>query len=236
MNGLMKSMLVLKRTGIIVCIIVALSVFAQGTVYAKNTIYNTKNLISKIENDNVYLYYDKKSDGMLKGFYLKSGNKVKYFEWENIDKASFYPSMTIMNNQYIAIICTTAEGTGVNIKKLYIINQKNLEVLSFDNPLDVVKANAVFEIQPPSVSIKINHKTWTDTYNEITTENFFNTVSYENIILYDIQNTYFKVRLSAQISPATFIGDFEITYYFNDQKATFIPLAINFNFYPSEIK
>ncbi len=237
MNKIMNCKLVLKRTGtIILCLILILSIYPNNAVFAKAASYKSKNLISKIENKKIYLYYDKITEGMLKGFYLRSGSKVKYFEWENIDKPSFYPSITVMDNGYIAVICTTGEGSGVNVKKLYLVSQKNLEVLAFDNPINVVKANTLFDIQPPSVSIKINRKVWTDTYNDIKTENFFNSVAYENIILYDVQSTYFTVRLSAQISPATFIGDFEITYYFNEQKAMFIPLSINFNFYPTEIK
>lgn len=226
-----------KRILYIVPVLIFLMLFSMinHPVHAEEAKYNSKNLIASIEKENISLYYDKKADGMLQGFYLKIGNKVSYFDWSNVDSESFYPTVKLLSDKYIAITCTIGEGTGTDVQELYLINKKNLKKLTFESPLDVVKSNVAFDLQPPNVSVKIGDKTWSNSYNEIDLNNFFKTVGYESIIKYDVQNNYFVVTLSAQISPATFIGDLEIKYYYDKEKATFIPQYINFNFYETEI-
>ncbi|SHO52661.1 hypothetical protein [Anaerocolumna xylanovorans] len=205
-------------------------------VFAKEAAYNPKHIVAEIKKEDVHLYYDKKADGMLQGFYLKSGNKTKYFDWSSIDQKAFYPEIKILDSKYIAVICTTGKGTGVNEEKLHIINRSNLKTVAFDNPVDVVKSKVKFDIKAPKVSVKIDNKTWNGSFDDIDISHFNKTVGYESIIIYDVENDGFTVRLSAQITPAAFIGDIEIQYYLNEKKTAFVPKYINFNFYKTEIK
>lgn len=229
-----KKRIYLLVSSMLLIILITVSI-PNYAVAAKEITYNVKHLVAKIKKENIYLYYDKKSDDMLKGFYLKSGNKVQYFNWENVNFPSFYPTIKVINKDYIAITCTTAEGSGLNIQELYIINKKTLNKIKITSPIDVVKSNITFDLQAPNISVKIGNKTWSDSYEDIESDNFFENIDYENVIKYDVQNSFFTVTLAVQISPATFIGDIEVSYYFNQKQNTFIPQYINFNFYETSI-
>ncbi len=206
-------------------------------VYANDTI-NSKNLIAEIKDEKIYLYYDKKTaTGMLEGFYLKSGDNVKYFDWESIDKLGFYPTIKIIQDDYIAVITTRGEGSGLDIEELHLINKNTFKEISYKSPLDVVEANVLSEIQAPNVMIKIDNNTWSSTYPTVKKQShFFDTISYESMVTYNIYDTYFTVSLQAQVTPALFIGEFKLTYLWNEKKLKFIPSTINFNFYDNEIE
>lgn len=219
----------------IVCAVLT-AFLPSGTVYAKEAAYNPKHAVAEMKKEKVYLYYDKKSGGMLQGFYLKSGNKTKHFNWSSIDKDAFYPEIRILNKNYIAVICTAGEGTEVNVQELHIINRSNLKTVAFENPADVVKSKVKFNIQAPDVSVKIDNNTWSSSYGDIDKAHFSKAVGYENMIRYDVQSDYFTVKLAAQITPAFFMGEVEIQYSLNEKKSAFVPKYLNFNFYKTEIK
>lgn len=206
------------------------------TVSASN--YDQKHLIAKNIKEKIYLYYDKESDGMYKGFYLKSGSKVKHFDWESSTSSSAVTSVSVINGNYIAVICTIGTGSGVHTENLYVLNKKTLKVLKIENPLDVLKDNVISKIDAPVVKIKIDNNTWSSTYPDMDIElsHFFDTVGYESIIKYDLQDTYFTVTLPAQVAPALFIGEFKLTYKWKLKSSTFIPTAINFNFEDAAVK
>jgi hypothetical protein len=215
---------------ILLLIILAISI-PNTNVLAKEKNYNKKNLVSILESEKIYLYYDKKSsDGKLQGFYLKLGKKVKYFDWENIDKPGFYPTIYLIKDKYIAVVCTEGEGTGVDIEQLYLLNRNTLKALIFENPLDVLESNVISEIQAPNVKIQIKNSTWNATYPDVELDHFFDTVNYGSIINYNVNDTYFTVDIPAQVTPSLFIGDFELTYYWDENESTFVPHYINFNF------
>lgn len=198
------------------------------TAYASN--YNQKHLIAKNAKEKIYLYYDKKSDDMYKGFYLKSGNKVKHFDWESLSTSSANTSISVINDNYIAVICTTGTGSGLHLENLYVLNKKTLKVLTIENPLDVIKNNVISKIDAPIITIKIDNNTWSSTCPDIEISHFFEIVGYGAIIKYDIQNTYFTVTIPAQVTPALFIGEVKLTYEWKSKSSTFIPTTINFNF------
>lgn len=191
-----------------------------------------ENLIAELKDKEISLYYDKKvTSDMLEGFYLKIGNDVKYFDWNNIDKSGFYPTISLIEDKYIAIICTLGEGSGLDVQQLHLINKDSLKEITYQDPLKVISNNVKTEIQAPSINIKINNNEWTSSYPNVKNfSNFFENISYENMITYDIQDSSFRVILKAQVSPSLFIGEFEINYIMDDEEAEFIPATINFNF------
>jgi hypothetical protein len=203
------------------------------TIYASN--YDSKHLIAKNSKEKIYLYYDKKSDAMYEGFYLKAGSKVKYFPWESLCTSSDDTALSVINGNCIAIILTTGTGTGVHQENLYLLDKKSLKVLTVENPLDVMKDNLVTNINPPFVTLKIGNNTWSSTYPDVESSHFFETVGYGSIIKYDIHNNYFDVIIPTQITPALFIGDVKISYVWNSKRSTFSPTTINFNFEDTDI-
>lgn len=207
------------------------------TIYAKETTYNTKHLIEKSEKGKICLYYNKKTNGMLQGFYLKSGDNVKYFNWKSIDKEGFYPTVSLIQDDYIAVVCIQGEGSELDIQELHLINKNTLKEFSYKNPLDVVKANVTSDIQAPNVTIQIDNNAWSSTYPKVKNlSNFFEKAYYGNVITYDVKDTYFVATLPVQVTPALFIGNIEITYLWNKEEMNFIPYDINFNFENSQIE
>nr|WP_288825143.1 hypothetical protein [uncultured Clostridium sp.] len=210
---------------------------AQAVKNTKDYDFKTENLVAELKDKGIYLYYDKKSDtDMFKGFYLKYNNIIKYFDWESIDKIGFYPTISLIQDKYIAIICTIGEGSGLNKQQMHLVDIDSLEEVKYQDPLDIIRENTTTKIEVPSVYIKINNVEWRESnLNLKNSSNYFETVSYENIITYEIRDNSFVVHAKVQVSPSLFIGEFVIEYIFDDEKEEFIPSTINFNFEDIEI-
>lgn len=210
---------------------------AQAVKSTKDYDFKTENLVAELKDKGINLYYVEKSDlDMFKGFYLKYNNNVKYFDWESVDKTGFYPTISLIQDKYIAIICTLGEGSGLNKQQMHLVNLDSLEEVKYQDPLDIIRKQATTKIEIPNVYIKINNVEWKESnLNLKNSSNYFETVSYENIITYEIRNNSFAVIAKAQVSPSLFIGEFEVVYIFDDEKGEFIPSTINFNFEDTEI-
>lgn len=210
---------------------------AQAVKSTKDYDFKTENLVAELKDKGINLYYVEKSDlDMFKGFYLKYNNNVKYFDWESVDKTGFYPTISLIQDKYIAIICTLGEGSGLNKQQMHLVNLDSLEEVKYQDPLDIIRKQATTKIEIPNVYIKINNVEWKESnLNLKNSSNYFETVSYENIITYEIRNNSFAVIAKAQVSPSLFIGEFEVVYIFDDEKGEFIPSTINFKFEDTEI-
>ncbi len=210
---------------------------AQAVKSTKDYDFKTENLVAELKDKGINLYYVEKSDlDMFKGFYLKYNNNVKYFDWESVDKTGFYPTISLIQDKYIAIICTLGEGSGLNKQQMHLVNLDSLEEVKYQDPLDIIRKQATTKIEIPSVYIKINNVEWRESnLNLKNSSNYFETVSYENIITYEIRDNSFAVIAKAQVSPSLFIGEFVVVYIFDDEKGEFIPSTINFNFEDTEI-
>jgi hypothetical protein len=227
----------IKIASILLLGILSILISAQTIKSSADTKVNEKNLIAELKDKEISLYYDQKTDSaMLKGFYLKMGDTIKYFDWESIDKPGFYPTLSLIQDKYIAIICTLGEGSGFNEQQLHLINKDSLEEIKYQNPLEVMNKQVKTTVKAPSVHVRIGNNIWKSSYPNVKNfSNFFKTVSYENMITYDVTDNSFKVILKAQVSPSLFIGEFEINYIMGDKKDGFIPDTINFNFEDIEI-
>ena len=210
---------------------------AQAFKGTKDYDFKSENLVAELNDKGIYLYYDEKSDSdMFKGFYLKYNNNVKYFDWESVDKTGFYPTISLIEDKYIAIICTIGEGSGLNKQQMHLINIDSLEEVKYQDPLDIISKNTATKIEIRSVYIKINNFEWRESnLNLKNSSNYFETVSFENIITYEIRDNSFAVIAKAQVSPSLFIGEFVVVYIFDDEKGEFTPSTINFNFEDTEI-
>ena len=125
--------LIIYILGLIV-IIAVLALSKSPVLTVKNTNdydFKTENLVAELKDKGIYLYHNEKSDpDMLKGFYLKYNNTVKYFDWESIDKIGFYPTINLIQDKYIAIICTIGEGSELNKQEMHLVNIESLQKLS----------------------------------------------------------------------------------------------------------
>ena len=224
----------------LIVIIAVLALSKSPVLTVKNTKdydFKTENLVAELKDKGIYLYHSEKSDpDMLKGFYLKYNNTVKYFDWESINKIGFYPTINMIQDKYIAIICTIGEGSELNKQEMHLVSIDSLAEVKYQDPLDIIRKHALTKIEIPNVYIKINNDEWRESnLNLKNSSNYFETVSYENIITYEIRDNSFAVIAKAQVSPSLFIGEFVIEYIFDDEKEEFIPATINFNFEDTDI-
>lgn len=221
-------------------IIAVLALSKSPVLTVKNTKdydFKTENLVAELKDKGIYLYHSEKSyPDMLKGFYLKYNNTVKYFDWESINKIGFYPTINMIQDKYIAIICTIGEGSELNKQEMHLVNINSLAEVKYQDPLDIIRKHALTKIEILNVYIKINNDEWRGSnLNLKNSSNYFETVSYENIITYEIRDNSFAVIAKAQVSHSLFIGEFVIEYIFDDEKEEFIPATINFNFEDTDI-
>ena len=87
-----------------------------------------------------------------------------------------------------------------------------------DEPKAILFKNVKSKITDNTVEISVGSKTTTVDIEkmDIAPENLFSSISFQNICKFEVVGDELQVNVGAQISPATFIGEVQITYLLKD--------------------
>lgn len=174
-------------------------------------------------------------EGMYEDFTLQARGSKRYFDWKNVSNPTCAPELVLSDIDHdglkeLIVVLTTATGTGVHITEAHVIEPDTLAETYIDNPVAIILKNVKTEITEGQIAITIgDRKTVIDTKGiNIDAGNLFPEVAFNNICEYEVVNNELRVNLGAQISPAHFIGEVQISYGFKDnmyqaRKIEFIP-------------
>ncbi|QFG00317.1 hypothetical protein PB01_16700 [Psychrobacillus glaciei] len=181
-------------------------------------------IIAKLSKENITLYAKKMNDLYydfklgFKGeiysrpFWISAANNNTYapqIYYEDINQDKKKELIIILNQGY---------GTGVLQEEVHVYRYTNglIDVL-VDNPMAIINKNVKTKLTTEKDEIILGDKVSVVDPKSIEPSHLFEDIGFGSIIDYEVINKNLMVRVSGQITPATFVGDIIITYEYRDK-------------------
>ncbi|PEL14463.1 hypothetical protein [Bacillus sp. AFS017336] len=192
-------------------------------------------IVSKSEKDNITLFAKKIGD-MYREFKIEFKGET-YFRpfWMNVTNPTFAPQILYEDinkdeNKDLIIVLNKGYGTGVLDEEVYVYKYTNgLIDEVVDNPLAIIHKNVKTKLTSENAELIIGgNKIYTIDTKSIEQSHLGEDIGFGSIVDYEVIDKKLMVRVSAQVTPAMFIGDILITYGYRDKmyqanKIEFIP-------------
>ncbi|MGE7926867.1 hypothetical protein [Lysinibacillus xylanilyticus] len=209
------------KNHIILLITLFLVVFIS-VAEAKNDEYE---IVSKFSNEKITLYA-KKIGSLYRDFKLDFiGESYIRPYWMNVTNPAYAPQIYYEDinkdaEKELIIILTKGYGTGVLDEEVHVYRHTNglIDVL-VDNPIAIINKNVKTSLTTISAEIRLCDKVYKVDISplEIQSANLFDDIAFGGTIHYEVQDNQLIVRVSGQISPATFVGEIVIVYEYRDK-------------------
>lgn len=195
-----------------------------------------KILLAELKDQNISIYSEKTDQyGSFIDLLLNIKGKSKSMHWTNINSPSFYPALFYKDingdgKNELIIVLTTAEGTGVYIQQIHVLDPDNFSEFKVESPLDFIKKNVEAKVLSNGVQITMNNSTIFIDKTKIVSDpkQWFSDVSYSNHIKFNIENNSLIADVGVQVSPSAYVGKIVAEYHYVDgtytiTKITFKP-------------
>ena len=193
----------------------------QADGQSKNTV------LAYLEDSKTWLSAAVLREGMFSDMTLSIDGKTKSFPWKTYGEPAFLPELSYADvdgdrrNELIIILCE-GEGTGTLVEEIHVFNPEDFSEIIVQNPLDALKKRFESKIDESGVKITIdNQNTFVFPEKEITAqvaekESWAGNLTMGSIVDYGMKNNHVAVGVPAQLSPAGFLGTFNLTYEYQD--------------------
>lgn len=197
--------------------------------------------VGKLPEANVTLYAIER-DGHLEKFKLQANGGIQYFpDWINVSNEAYSPKLFYNDinqdgKKELVVVLTRGYGTGVLEQNVHVLQKIKTNIgeiyreVIVDNPIAIINKNVKTKLTKSEAIITIGNKKTVIKIDKlgINPKNLFSDIYMGNIVRYDVLNNELIAIIGAQISPADYIGNFQITYTFKDKmyqlkKIEFIP-------------
>ncbi|KQL35932.1 hypothetical protein [Psychrobacillus sp. FJAT-21963] len=172
-------------------------------------------LYAKKMND---LYYDFKLD--FKGevysrpFWINVANNFTYAP------QIFYEDINRDQKKELIVILNQGYGTGVLQQEIYVYGYTNglIDIL-VDNPITIINKNVKTKLTTEIAEIIVGDKVYKVDIRplEVKPTNLFQDISFGSSIKYEVIDQLLTATISAQISPAGFVGQLVIVYEYREK-------------------
>ncbi|MFJ7934458.1 hypothetical protein [Sporosarcina sp. NPDC096371] len=181
-------------------------------------------VIAKSEKD-VITIYAKKSGGLYRDFRIDFKGET-YFRpfWMNVTNPAYAPQIIYDDinkdqKKELIIVLTLGYGTGALVQEVYVYTYTNglVDVL-VDNPMAIIHKNVKTKLTNKNAEITVGEKVYQVDLTPLDDKptNFFEDIAFGGYIRYEVTDHQLTATVSAQISPAAFIGELVITYEYRD--------------------
>ncbi|WDV45646.1 hypothetical protein PV797_19455 [Clostridiaceae bacterium M8S5] len=177
-----------------------------------------KTLLASIDDENIYLY-GKEVSGSYNSMKLVIGDNSKIFDWRNTGNILGYaPKITlhdINNDGKDELVITRVEGYGTGIYNgtINILNIENFKQMDIEAPIDIIKKNVKSRISLTEIKIDIKGEEISlDPKKYTNNKNTYKEVEFGWQTYYNIKDNKIRAKVSAQITPAAYIGYIVIDY------------------------
>ncbi|WP_102262524.1 hypothetical protein [Mesobacillus jeotgali] len=185
-------------------------------------------MVSENNKENIILY-GKKMDGLYRAFKMDFKGRIYTRPFWNSETSPayapqiFYLDINKDQKEELVVTLTTGHGTGLLWEEVHVFNtlnnRLNVNEVIVDSPLAIIYKNVKTKLSNEEAEIHIGdieYKVDITPY-EIKPENLFDDIGFGSIIDYEVINNHLMVRVSGQITPASFVGDIIITYEYRDK-------------------
>ncbi len=213
-------MLFLKRY-IIVLLIIYL-VVALNIVEAKNEEYE---IVSTLSKEDITLSA-KKIGSLYRDFKIDFKGATFYRPfWVNDTNPTYAPQIYYEDinkdgKQELIVILTKGYGTGVLDEEVHVFRNKNgLMNILVDNPMAIIYKNIKTKLTTEKAEISLCGKVFHVDIPPLNIQptNLYDDIAFGEILRYEVKDKQLIARVSAQVSPASFIGEVVIVYEYRDK-------------------
>ena len=205
----------------IIFIIAFLLVVTLNKAGAKEEEYTQ---IAKSDKDDIKIYANKIGE-LYRDFKIDFKGET-YFRpyWMNDTNPTYAPKIIYEDinddtEKELIIILTKGYGTGVLDQEVYVYRYTNglIDVL-VDNPRAIIHKNVKTKLTSEKAEIRIGDKLHTIdiTPLHLKSTNLFKDIAFGGITKYEVKENQLLATISAQISPAGFVGQLVIVYEYLD--------------------
>lgn len=180
-------------------------------------------VVTKLPKENIVLYA-KKMNGLFQDFKIDFNGET-YFRpyWINTTNPTYTPKLFYQDinedgKKELIITLTKGYGSGALYEEVYVYSYTNeLADVIVDNPLAIIYKNVKTKLTTKKAEITLGDKVSIVDTTSIEPSHLFEDIGIGSIIDYEVINNNLMVRVSAQITPAKFVGDIIITYEYRDK-------------------
>ncbi|MEK5237692.1 hypothetical protein NST99_18550 [Paenibacillus sp. FSL L8-0470] len=185
-----------------------------------NSTGNHKVLLTEDKAQKIAVYGVSKPESGYSPLTVQLDNESRDYEWSNTSNPSFYPKVILsdlngVEGDEIAVVLTTATGTGVRESEVHVLTADFTEIPVSD-PKDSVRNEISSVLQKGNgereYTISVSGKDYPFKFNESDAGIWFDQPVVGNIVRYFIQDHVLTAELSIQISPGMFIGNVLMRY------------------------
>lgn len=189
---------------------------------AESVTQNFSVLLASVEEKQATLYASQLYSGMYSDMTLYVANNQKRFPWQTIDSLSFFPEMICHDvdgdgQEELVIILCKGKGTGVLREEIHVLRTNDLSEITFPHPVSALKDRVDTQVTESNIQITIDQKPSIMIAKE-KTENSFEALAFGSILDFSIKNGTILAKVSAQYSPAGFLGEFTVAYTFKNNR------------------
>ncbi|WP_164914419.1 M56 family metallopeptidase [Aminipila luticellarii] len=182
-----------------------------------------------LEQGRTWLSAAKLQEGMFSDMSLSANGKIKHFSWETYSNPTFLPELTYADvdgdgkSELLVILCK-GEGTGFLEEEIHVLNPEDLSEIAVENPLTALSNRMVSKIDQNGVKIQVDKgEPLVFSEKDITAKvaerkSWFNKLETGNIVDYSVQGNAVMVSVEAQLSPVGYLGSFNLTYEYKNNK------------------
>lgn len=182
-------------------------------------------VIAKSDKDDITVYA-KKMGELYRDFKIDFKGET-YFRpyWMNDTNPTYAPKIIYEDinkdtKKELIIILTKGYGTGVLDQEVYVYRYTNglIDVI-VDDPMAIIYKNVKTKLTTEKAEIRIGDKVHNIdiTPLEIKSTNLFEDIAFGGVIKYEVKDHQLIATISAQISPAGFVGQLVIMYEYRDK-------------------
>ncbi|TQR14694.1 hypothetical protein [Psychrobacillus vulpis] len=182
-------------------------------------------VIAKSDKDDITVYA-KKMGELYRDFKIDFKGET-YFRpyWMNDTNPTYAPKIIYEDinkdtKKELIIILTKGYGTGVLDQEVYVYRYTNglIDVI-VDDPMAIIYKNVKTKLTTEKAEIRIGDKVHNIdiTPLEIKPTNLFEDIAFGGVIKYEVKDHQLIATISAQISPAGFVGQLVIVYEYRDK-------------------
>lgn len=157
---------------------------------------------------------------LFEGITVTSGDRSRQFDWATVANPTYSPRLYAVDlnadaNDEIIVILTKGTGTGVHEEEIHVLDSMLHEIFVEDpvawieqqtTSLIISSANQI------SVQLDVQGTRVEKVYNRSDAGSWNEALGFGSIVKYEIEGQRITALVSAQASPAVFIGDLEVTY------------------------
>ena len=185
-------------------------------------------ILAYLDDGKTYLSADTLQQGMFSDLTLAMNGRSKSFLWKTVSEVAFLPELAYADlngdgqQELISILCQ-GKGAGTMVEEVHVVSPRDFSEIAVQDPLEALKDRVSSNVDTNGVTVTIDGQQMTFAAKDIAAvvaeqKSWFTNLATGSVIDYDMENGQLVVKVGAQLSPGSFLGDYVLTYVYKDHE------------------